>query len=67
MSFDTEKLYSLLPAVYRIRDIELAEQMENLLTPAERPELQSYIRFRRLLQNKRNVSSSSRTNANVVH
>jgi hypothetical protein len=40
MSFDIEKLYALLPAVYRIRDIEIAEQMDNLLTPAERVELQ---------------------------
>lgn len=27
MSFDLERLYALLPAVYRIRDIEIAEQM----------------------------------------
>ena len=40
MSFDIERLYSLLPAVYRIRDIELAEQMD-LLAPSERAELQS--------------------------
>jgi hypothetical protein len=40
MSFDIEKLYALLPAVYRIRDIELAEQMDNLLTPAERVDLE---------------------------
>ncbi|MCU1264367.1 MAG: hypothetical protein JWM21_685 [Acidobacteria bacterium] len=40
MSFDSEKLYSLLPAVYRIRDIELAEQLDNLLTPSEQAELQ---------------------------
>ena len=40
MSFDIEQLYELLPAVYRIRDIELAEQMDNLLTPAERVELE---------------------------
>jgi hypothetical protein len=41
MSFDIETLYSLLPAVYRIRDIELAEQMDKLLTPGEQAELQS--------------------------
>jgi len=41
VSFDVEKLYSLLPAVYRIRDIELASRMEGLLTPSERAELQS--------------------------
>jgi len=41
MSFDIETLYSLLPAVYRIRDIELAEQLDKLLTPAEQAELQS--------------------------
>ena len=41
MSFDIENLYSLLPAVYRIRDIELAEQLDKLLTPGEQAELQS--------------------------
>lgn len=41
MSFDAEKLYSLMPSLYRLRDIELAEQMETLLTAAERAELQS--------------------------
>lgn len=34
MSFDVEKLYSLLPAIYRIRDIEIAERTQ-LLTPTE--------------------------------
>jgi hypothetical protein len=28
MSFDAEKLYALMPSVYRLRDIELAEQMD---------------------------------------
>lgn len=41
MSFDAEKLYALMPSVYRLRDIELAEQMDALLTPAERAELAS--------------------------
>ena len=41
MSFDVEKLYSLLPAVYRIRDIEQARQLRDLLTEAETAELQS--------------------------
>jgi hypothetical protein len=41
MSFDVERLYSLLPAVYRIRDIELAQQLKGLLTDAETAELQS--------------------------
>lgn len=41
MSFDVEKLYSLLPAVYRIRDGELAQQLKGLLTDAETAELQS--------------------------
>ena len=41
MSFDVEKLYSLLPAVYRIRDVELARQLKGLLTEAETAELQS--------------------------
>jgi len=40
MSFDVEKLYSLLPAIYRIRDIEIAERTQ-LLTPAELTRLQS--------------------------
>jgi hypothetical protein len=39
MSFDVEKLYSLLPAIYRIRDIELAETLEGLLVPKEAAEL----------------------------
>jgi hypothetical protein len=40
MSFDIEKLYALLPAVYRTRDIEIAEQMD-LLTSSEQARLQS--------------------------
>lgn len=40
MSFDVEKLYSLLPAVYRIRDVELAQQLKGLLTEAETEEFQ---------------------------
>src|ERR1043165_788936 len=39
MSFDVEKFYSLLPAIYRIRDIEIAERTQ-LLTPAELARLQ---------------------------
>ena len=41
MSFEVEQLYSLLPAVYRIRDAELAQQLKGLLTEAEAAELQS--------------------------
>ncbi|HYJ87076.1 MAG TPA: hypothetical protein VEW46_13535 [Pyrinomonadaceae bacterium] len=41
MSFDVERLYSLLPAVYRIRDIEQAQQLKGLLTEAETEEFQS--------------------------
>lgn len=41
MSFDAEKLYSLLPAVYRIRDLELAQQLEGLLSHDETVELES--------------------------
>lgn len=41
MSFDVEKLYSLLPAIYRIRDIEVAGQGKGLLAPAEQAELQT--------------------------
>src|SRR5262249_22221010 len=40
MSFDLERLYELLPAVYRLRDIELAERHPELLTAAEQSELQ---------------------------
>ena len=40
MSFDLERLYQLLPAVYRLRDIELAARKPEALTPAERAELQ---------------------------
>ncbi len=39
MSYDVEKLYSLLPAVYRIRDIELARQLPDLLTKDETADL----------------------------
>lgn len=39
MSFDVEKLYSLLPAISRIRDIELAGTQEDLLVPKEAAEL----------------------------
>jgi hypothetical protein len=41
MSFDVEKLYSLLPAVHRIRDIERAGQLESLLDQGEQAELES--------------------------
>jgi hypothetical protein len=41
MSFDAQKLLSLLPIVYRLRDLELAEQMEQALTPANLAALQS--------------------------
>jgi len=40
MSFDLERLYELLPAVYRLRDIELAARRPESLTVAERVELQ---------------------------
>jgi len=39
MSFDTRSLFELLPAIHRIRDAELAQQMgDSLLTAAERAE-----------------------------
>jgi hypothetical protein len=41
MSFDVEKLFSLLPAVHRIRDIRQGEQLQILLSPEERTELAS--------------------------
>ena len=40
MSFDLERLYQLLPAVYRLRDIELAARFPESLTSAESEELQ---------------------------
>jgi hypothetical protein len=43
MSFDLEKLYALLPAVYRIRDIELAGQLGLLLSDQEEAELQDLL------------------------
>lgn len=39
MSFDGERLFDLLPALYRIRDIELARGDAGLLTALERAEL----------------------------
>jgi hypothetical protein len=39
MSFDIERLYELLPAVYRLRDIELAARQPESLTAAEQAEL----------------------------
>jgi tail protein P2 I len=39
MSFDLERLYQLLPAVYRLRDIELAARQPESLTAAQRAEL----------------------------
>ena len=41
MSLDIETIYSLLPAIYRIRDAALAESMDDLLTPAEQAYLQT--------------------------
>jgi len=40
MSFDLERLYQLLPAVYRLRDTELAGRREDALSAAERAELE---------------------------
>ncbi|HKF57234.1 MAG TPA: hypothetical protein VKJ45_17370 [Blastocatellia bacterium] len=39
MSFDLERLYSLLPAIHRIRDVEVAAQAGGLLTASEQSEL----------------------------
>ena len=39
MSFDAETLSRLLPAIHRIRDVELAATLRGLLTPAETAEL----------------------------
>jgi hypothetical protein len=41
MSFTAQRLSELLPAVYRIRDIELASRLPQLLTAAERLELKT--------------------------
>ncbi len=40
MSIDADTLFRLLPAIHRIRDAELAAGMGNLLSPAEKLELQ---------------------------
>ena len=40
MTFDVEKLVSLLPAIYRIRDVETAARLEGLLNPEEQVELE---------------------------
>jgi hypothetical protein len=41
MSFDLETIYGLLPAVYRVRDAAVAEQLDGLLTPAEAADFQA--------------------------
>src|SRR2546427_5538217 len=41
MTYDVAKLYSLLPALYRLRDIDVANQLDGLLTTAEQAELDS--------------------------
>ena len=41
MSFDTEALYGLLPAIYRVRDAQAAEALDDLLTSAEHAQLQA--------------------------
>src|SRR6266699_5970874 len=40
MSFDADRLYALLPAIYRIRDADLAAQHQGQLTVAEETELE---------------------------
>jgi hypothetical protein len=39
MSFDVDRIYALLPAIHRIRDLEQAGQLGLLLAPAEEEEL----------------------------
>lgn len=41
MSFDAQRLFELLPAVYRIRDIEQASRLPQLLSAVERVRLQT--------------------------
>lgn len=43
MSFDLARLYELLPAVYRLRDIEIATHTDGLLDANEQAELQSLL------------------------
>ena len=43
MSFDLARLYELLPAVYRLRDIEIATHTDGLLDANEQIELQSLL------------------------
>lgn len=39
MSMDAQALFELLPAIHRIRDSKIAQELGDLLTPAERSEL----------------------------
>jgi hypothetical protein len=43
MSFDADRLYALLPAIHRIRDVEQAGQLGLLLAPAHEAELQDLV------------------------
>jgi hypothetical protein len=43
MTLDLNKIYALLPAVYRSRDAELAAQLGGLLDPPEQAELQALL------------------------
>ena len=43
MTLDLNKIYDMLPAVYRTRDAELAAQMGGLLDPPEQLELQTLL------------------------
>jgi hypothetical protein len=41
MSLDLETIYSLLPAIYRVRDAAVAESLDDLLAPDEQADLQA--------------------------
>ena len=43
MNFDLQRLYELLPVVYRMRDIEIASRMQGLLDAEEQLELQTLV------------------------
>jgi hypothetical protein len=55
MSFDLERLYNLLPVIYRLRDVELARQFPDLLTASEEAELQSLLASAAPLTEEQNV------------
>ena len=58
MTLDLNKIYNLLPAVYRIRDAELALQLNGALKPGEWTELQGLL----AIQGSRTADQQRRLN-----